>query len=131
VGAVAISGSYGGDALHEPSNGATALQVQAGSPTPSNAFRVKAKLNRKTGGATVTATVPGPGRLVLKGSGVKRVSRSAAHAGRVALAVKPSAMTKRKLARRGKAKVAIAVAFTPDGGLSRTSRLSLMLKLAP
>jgi Low-density lipoprotein receptor repeat class B len=142
AGAVAVSGSYEGDSLHLASNGATALQVQTalagpvpapvGLAAPSNAFSVaRAKLNPKTGGATVTATVHGAGNLVLKGGGVKRAAKRAARAGKVTLAIKPSAGTRAKLAAAGKATVAIEVTFTPDGGKPRTRKLTVALKLAP
>ncbi|MGE0067112.1 MAG: NHL repeat-containing protein, partial [Solirubrobacterales bacterium] len=45
--------------------------------TPSNKFKFgKLKLNRKRGTATLTVNVPNPGRLVLKGNGLVRVTKS-------------------------------------------------------
>jgi hypothetical protein len=103
------------------------------SPTrkPSNAFKVaKPKLNKQAGTATITATLPGPGKLVLKGKGVKKVTKHAKRNGKVALTVKPLPKTSRELAASGKVAVALTLTFTPSGGDPRSKPVGLTLKLA-
>jgi hypothetical protein len=99
---------------------------------PSNDFVIKKLLrNKKKGTGTLVVTVPGPGLLVLRAKGVKRVSKRAARAGDVKIPVKPTGKLRKKLAQRGRAKVGLAITFTPDGGeaLVKRKKAALIEKL--
>lgn len=96
---------------------------------PSNKFKFgKLKLNRRKGTATLFVQVPGPGKLVLKGKGIQKVSRGAKKARKVKLPVKLVGKAKRTLLETGKAKVRAKVTFTPTGGTPRTKAKPLTLK---
>ena len=88
---------------------------------PDNAFSFgKVKLNKRNGTAGLPAKVPGAGEIVL--AATKQVKGAEATAGgprTVKLAVRPKGGTKRRLTRRGTAKVKLAVTFTPTGGGSQ------------
>jgi hypothetical protein len=99
---------------------------------PSNDFVIKKLLrNKKKGTGTLVITIPGPGLLVLRAKGVKRVSKRAERAGNVKIPVKPTGKLRKRLARRGRAKVGLAIAFTPDGGeaLVKRKKAALIEKL--
>jgi DNA-binding beta-propeller fold protein YncE len=97
--------------------------------SPSNRFKFgKLKLNRRKGTATLTVVVPGPGRLTLKGRGVRRVTAMARHAGNVRLLVRAVGAAKRTLARTGTAKLKALVTYAPTGGTALTRPRSLRLK---
>jgi hypothetical protein len=123
-----VSAGYSGDETHVASTGLTALRILA--PKPSNAFALsKPKLNKRKGTATLTATVPGPGRLVLEGKGIKKQTKTASSREKVELTVKPTKKLKQKLNRTGKAKVPANVTFTPTGGDPNTKSTRLRLRL--
>jgi hypothetical protein len=87
---------------------------------PGAGFRiVKVKRNRKRGTAKLIIKVPGPGRLTLRGKGVRRAHKSANQA-KVFLPVRPKGATKGALAATGKARVRVRVTFRPT--LSDTSK---------
>ena len=88
----------------------------------------KLKRNKRTGGATLTASVAHPGDLTLKAKGAKTVRRTAAAAGQVKLKIKPKGKLKRKLRRRGKAKVRVKVSFVPPGGEPASAAKKAKLK---
>jgi hypothetical protein len=90
----------------------------------------KAELNERAGTATLTATLPGPGKLVLKGKGIKKVTKRAKRKGKVTLTVKPLPKAAKELAASGKATVAITLTFTPSGGDPRSKPVRLTLKSA-
>jgi len=96
---------------------------------PANKFKFgKLVLNKNKGTATLTVNVPGPGRLVLKGGGVKKVTKSAKKAGSVKLAVKATGKALKKLNEKGKATLKAKLTFTPTGGTALTKPRSLVLK---
>jgi virginiamycin B lyase len=96
---------------------------------PSNTFSLgKARLLKKSGSATLTVTLPGPGKLVLKGQGLLKVSKTVKAKGKVELAVKPTRKTKLALKTTGEAKVSARITFTPTGGTSSTESKALTLK---
>ncbi|HSI81294.1 MAG TPA: hypothetical protein VK919_11670 [Solirubrobacterales bacterium] len=87
----------------------------------SNLFRLgKAKRKRKRGTARLPATVPGEGRLVLRGRAVRRSRASTARARTVRLRVKPRGRKLRRLEATGRARVRVKVTFRPVGGRERT-----------
>ncbi len=105
---------------------------------PSNLFSLPRKsISSKTGGATISAKLPGAGQLELVGTAksgkktikVGRVVLTANKAGTFELALKPSAAAKKVLREKGSLKVALELTFTPDGGEANTDTSSVTLKL--
>ena len=95
---------------------------------PSNRFRiVRLWLSRRKGSATFYIDVPGPGRLVLSGKGIEKVIRRARRAGRVKLPIRARGASLERLKRRGKLKLALSIAFTPDGGTALTKHKKVIL----
>jgi hypothetical protein len=91
----------------------------AATAKPSGAFKfAKLKLNKAAGTATLTVSVPAPGRLALSGKGIVGRARNAA-AGQVKLVVAPAGALRRRLRKAGAAKVTAEVTFTPLGGAPR------------
>jgi hypothetical protein len=88
------------------------------------------KRNKKKGRGTLTVTVPGSGLLAATGKGLKRTSAEATGSGDVILNLKASGKARKKLARRGKAKLKITLSWTPTGGSTstQTDKLKLIKK---
>jgi PKD domain-containing protein len=88
------------------------------------------KLNRRKGTGRLTVAVPGPGKLVLSGRGVRKVERRAVGAGSVVLPVGTRGSARKRLRRRGELKLKLRVAFAPEGGSTavRTKRAKLFEK---
>jgi 6-bladed beta-propeller protein len=96
---------------------------------PSDKFRFAGLVkNRGNGSAVLFVRVPGPGRVILKGRGVRRLSRGAQRAMRVRLPVKPKVRLKRFLKRHGKARIRVEVTFRPVGGEERSMEKPTVLK---
>jgi ABC-type phosphate transport system substrate-binding protein len=113
----------------------------------SNKFSLPRKsISSRTGGATISVKLPGPGKLEMVGTakvqagGHARVSRTktikvgrvvlnANRAGTFDLTLKPSGAAKKELLKRGSLKVSLKFTFTPTGGTPSTSTTSLTLKL--
>jgi hypothetical protein len=101
---------------------------QGAQQPPSNAFSLgKLKRNRRKGTATIQVRVPGPGRLVLSGRKLKRFSLILPRAGSFGLRIVPRKGLARRLRRKGSARVAFKVTFTPDGGSANTKSASRRL----
>jgi DNA-binding beta-propeller fold protein YncE len=86
------------------------------------------KLNRRNGTAVLSVKVPGPGRVALKGRGVRRLARSASRAKRVRLPIKPKVRLKRFVKRHGKGRIRVEVTFRPVGGEPRTIEKVIVLR---
>ncbi len=111
------------DAAGTPVSAAGTISIQ-----PSNRFAIgRLSRNRRRGTATLFLTVPGPGRLVLSGKAVRKTSRRARRAGRVKLPVRARGAALRRLARRGKVRLVLKIAFTPDGGTTLVEEKGVML----
>jgi hypothetical protein len=101
---------------------------------PLNSFTLgKAKLNKNTGIATVTANVPNPGELTASGKGVKAtgaaaISKTVAAPGKVKLKIRAKGKKKAKLNDTGKVKVKPKITYTPTGGAARTVKRKVKLK---
>ena len=87
----------------------------------------KHKRNRKRGIVRLTVIVPGPGKVVVRGRGVKRKQRRAAKAGRVTIPVISKGKWLKRLNRKGKARIRVIVSFTPDGGDHSVNRRPLVV----
>jgi hypothetical protein len=126
VGLQTITASYGGDTTHRSSSATTTLQAAV-----SNAWvAAKPIFNKKAGTATLVATFPGPGRLMLVGSGVRRQSKRVTRAGKIRLTIRPSTKTAKTLKRHGSAAVKVTLTYTPTGGHPRARTVKLTLRLA-
>jgi len=113
------------------SNGvpSVARMVRIGEGGPDNGFSFgKVKLNKRNGTAGLPAKVPGAGGIVLEATKHVKVAKATAGGPRtVNLVVRPKGAAKRRLTRRGVAKVRLAVTFTPTGGDPRTKHRLLKL----
>jgi hypothetical protein len=83
--------------------------------------------NGERGTAKLALLLPGPGRLVLSGKGIKRVTRHPGKAGGATLRIKPKGKLKPRLINRGEAKVDAEVTFKPKGGHARTRSKTVKL----
>jgi ABC-type phosphate transport system substrate-binding protein len=104
---------------------------------PSNLFSIPRKsISSKTGGATISVKLPGPGRLDLSGTakvGKKRIKvgnvvLNAGKAGTFNLTLSPSAAAKQQLRRKGRLPVTLTLTFTPTGGDASTTTATVTLK---
>lgn len=99
------------------------------STAPSNAIVIgKVKLNKAKGTATLTISVPGPGKLALSGKGVQAATKSVAAAGKATLSIKASGKALGKLNEKGAVSLKAKVTFTPTGGSPGVANKSLTLK---
>jgi DNA-binding beta-propeller fold protein YncE len=85
------------------------------------------KLDRSRGTASLGVKVPGPGRLRLRGKGVKSVQRHPEAAGIISLPIRPRYRTRRVLDLEGKARVRVRVTYVPTNGgpHTKTKRIEL------
>jgi PKD repeat protein len=117
------------------STDAAGTPVSAGAPIkilPSNDFKIgKLSLNRKQGTGTLAVTAPGPGKLVLSGKGVKWVTEDAKRAGVLKLPIAARGKALKRLAKRGRVRVALTIAFTPDGGATLVKDKTVTLVKEP
>jgi hypothetical protein len=98
---------------------------------PSNDFTlVSTRRNKRSGRATITVNLAGPGAVTLAGKGVKRQRGQLATPGGgvVKLKVAAKGKARTKLRSRGRARVTPVVTFTPTGGTpaSKSSKLKLV-----
>lgn len=113
---------------------------------PTNLFSLSKKsISSKTGQATVTVKIPGPGKVELIGTAnvpggkarraymkkvmVGKVTLTAGKAGTYNLTLKPSGAAKKRLREKGKLTVNLQVTFTPTGGTANTTKSVVTLKL--
>jgi hypothetical protein len=122
------TGSGGGQASRPTAGARSTASTAPGPVVASNRFTLRRRIDRRHGTGTLIVTVPGPGTLTLTGTGLRTVRRHAAKAGHVALPVRPKRALTLRLARRHRARVHLTVAFKPDGGTARRSRVSLTLR---
>jgi Tol biopolymer transport system component len=116
-------------------NGVTPVSLPPAEPPaatpPSNEFTITGvKANRRKGTAKLKLEVPGPGTIAVSGKDLKDQEAEAAAAGPISVPIKPKGKAKKKLADRGKAKVAATIVFTPSGGTPNTQdkRIKLVKK---
>lgn len=104
-----------------------------GGAEPSKRFRiVKVDRNARRGTAKVTAKVPGAGRLVLSGRGLRKVERLPDSAGREKLAVQlKSKGAIAELRRSGNAQVRARITFEPQQGAPQRKSRRIELRLRP
>jgi hypothetical protein len=96
---------------------------------PTNTFTFgKVTPNRSKGTATVSVTVPNPGKLVVGGAGVKPASKTVKAPGAVVLKVAPTGKRLKTLNKRGKVSLPVKVAFVPTGGTAKSASTTLQLQ---
>jgi hypothetical protein len=100
---------------------------------PTNTFTLgKAKLNKKKGTATVTATVPNPGELTGSGGGAKvaagAVTSKTVTAGQAKLVIRAKGKKKTTLNETGKVTVKPKITYTPTSGALSTQSIKVKLK---
>jgi TolB protein len=115
----------------QPLGGSGGGSSPGGSPGrgASNRLRIgRPILDRRRGTAKLPVTVPAAGTLRLRGKQVKPPPRrSVSGAATVKLPVKPKAAAVRALARRGRAKVKVIVAYSRKGGGVETASKTFAL----
>lgn len=84
--------------------------------------------NRKKGTGRLRVTVPEPGRLALSGPGIRRTS-IAVQPGIASLTVAPSRSGSRTLAKRGRLRARLKVAYSPTGGSTNVKQKNVVLVL--
>jgi ABC-type phosphate transport system substrate-binding protein len=106
---------------------------------PSSKFSLPRKtISSKTGDATISVKLPGPGKVVLLGTAkagkkqikVGQVVLNASKAGTFSLKLRPSGAAMKVLREKGQLRVALKVTFTPTGGSAGASTSSVTLKLS-
>jgi DNA-binding beta-propeller fold protein YncE len=96
---------------------------------PANRFKFgRVKLDKRKGTGRLFVKVPGPGKLLLRGGGVRRARRHAGKAGIVGMPVAAVGGKKRHLRRHHRVKLQIKVTFTPTGGRPFTRSTKVHLK---
>lgn len=81
-------------------------------------------------GKKLNITLPGGGKLVVKGKGVKTFTKKTTKPGKVKLTLKPTGKTKKKLADGDSAKVKLKFTYTPTGAKTGAT-VKKTLKLKP
>ena len=79
------------------------------------------------GTAKLDVEIPGAGTVALAGKTLKPKTVAAGTPGTVQFAIKAKGKAKKKLRKRGKAKVSAEVTFTPTGGTANTIKKKLKL----
>lgn len=88
----------------------------------------KPDLHKRKGTATLSAVVPGPGRLKLHGKGLKAVVKKTSKAGAVELLVRTKRDKRRRLRRHGKVTVTAKITYWPTGGTRYTQSRDITLR---
>ena len=86
------------------------------------------KRDRRRGTASLAVKVPGPGSLVVRGKGIKRVEVHPEGAGAATVRIRPRAKARRRLSRKGEADVWISVTYTPPNGGANTRLTRIELR---
>jgi hypothetical protein len=80
----------------------------------------KGTISQATGKARLALRLPGPGKLVLRGKGIRKVSRKIGRAGPQSLPLAISAKDRSKFENGGGLKLELSAIFSPTGGSSAT-----------
>jgi amidase len=115
-------GAPGGDTT------APATPEAPAAPKPELKPAKKAKLLPRKGTALLTVHVSGPGKLVLSGAGVKKVTKHPKKAGPVTLTVKATGAKAKTLTKTGKVTVHLKITFTAADGTTVKTTKTVVLK---
>jgi hypothetical protein len=93
-------------------------------------FRViKLTLNKRKGTGALQVELPSAGTLSMSGQGIKLVRRRAAAAGDlVILPIQPWAITRVRLAKRGRSRVKLKLLFEPRRGRPEQLSMGILLR---
>lgn len=85
--------------------------------------------NLRSGTAILFVSVPGPGRVILRGRGIRRLARFVGQPRRLRLVVRPKVRLMHYLKRHRKGRIRAAVTFRPhDGSAAETIERPIALK---
>ena len=127
-GAIYVADRFNGRAQRFGARG-TASPPCTDSPALAKPFGImRMRRNAARGTATLTISVPWSAGLKLRGRGVVTVDRQAEFPGRTRLAVRPRGAVKRRLDRRGRARVKVRVTYWPWGGKPRSKSRTVELR---
>jgi hypothetical protein len=84
--------------------------------------------NLRSGTAIVFVRVPGPGRVIVHGRGVRRLARVVRRPKRLRLPVRPKVRLMHYLKRHRKGRIRVLVTFRPDEGDPTTIERPIALK---
>lgn len=99
------------------------------SSRPFAAFRIgQARRNARRGTARLPVTVPDPGTLTLTGAGARTSIVNPASAGAATLVIKARGRKRRKLNRKGRATLTLAVAYVPNGLSPSSETIAVRLR---
>jgi hypothetical protein len=87
------------------------------------------KIDPARGTATLKVTVPGAGKLTVKGKGVKTVKKKSKKKKTLKVRIVATGSTAASLGTTGSAKVKIKATFKPTSGISASKKKSVVLKL--
>jgi hypothetical protein len=106
---------------------------QSPSPGGSNGSKrfgiLKTRTNRKSGTASLTVRVPGPGRLKATGRMIEPAALRAASAGKVTLRLKPTSAGRALLRRRHRLRTRVTVRYAPAGGSPEKESVPVLVRL--
>ncbi len=122
IGRANLDGSGVDPAFIGGASGPEGLAVDWAADTGAGLRIARVERSAKKGTARLTISVPGPGKLVLNGKGLKRVAESARRS-RIGLPARPTGTLKRKLEAKGKARVKARVSFS--AALSNASKTKI------
>lgn len=100
-------------------NGSCELLVNARVKPDTGIRLVKTKLNKRKGFARLSLDLDNPGKLVAKGKGVKRATKTATKDGSAKLKIRPKGTRKRQLKQAGKVTLWVKVAYKALGADKR------------
>ncbi|HEX8156190.1 MAG TPA: hypothetical protein VF526_02290 [Solirubrobacteraceae bacterium] len=91
-------------------------------------FRIgKLTRDRVNGSAALDVDVPEAGTLTVAGKGLRKVTMTPMEAGWVKLAIRPTVLTRKRLARTGHVEVRAKIRFSPSAGSPQARRTTIEL----
>jgi virginiamycin B lyase len=108
----------------------SAKPVQTEAPKPKAFSRSRPTLDRTKGTATLPLYLPGPGRVLIRGAGIAKVTHTVTAAGPLRVLVRAAGSARRTLRREGHVALHVQVIYTPTGGKARTMKVPVRLVLA-
>jgi hypothetical protein len=84
--------------------------------------------NTRRGTAVIVVRVPGRGKLVLMGRGIRKVTKRPVRPSKIRLRVTPTRMTRSRLARTGRVKVRATLRFSDPASGSHTRKRTIELR---
>jgi hypothetical protein len=117
-----------GSAVAEPAYEEAPGPIHAPAPEAGKIRFNGLRLNRRNGTAVLLVRVFQPGRVILHGRGVRRLSRGAPQPKVVALPVRPKVRLRRYLKRHGKGRIRVEATFKPTAAEPRALEKVIVLR---